>query len=354
MRNNSILPFYLIGYRLFRKFGWPRLLPFSVTLSITNQCNSRCKTCNIWKHKPQQILTLSEWEKILKSIGKIPVWFTITGGEPFLNPDLCQIVKYICEYNKPLFINIATNALDSYKIEKASRNIVKICEKNKTRLTINVSIDEIHHKYDYLRGTSAGFASVLKTISILKYIQKNTDYLNIGANIVISRYNIKRIKEIYTYVNEIIKPDTIISEMATPRKLFYIKNKKISPSRDRFLEILDFLISIKCKDKNLTQLLINRFRKKYYKLMKENFLKGTKIPCFACIASTEIYFTGDVVKCCILGDPLGNLRNNNFDFRKIWISKRAAEIRNKIKRINCFCTLSNPFYTNILIRGRIL
>src|SRR2546425_339975 len=68
-------------FKLYRKFGWPQLLPLNLTLSPSPKCNSRCLTCNIWMKRENE-LTIEEWDKVLASLGQAPYWFTISGGEP--------------------------------------------------------------------------------------------------------------------------------------------------------------------------------------------------------------------------------------------------------------------------------
>jgi len=353
MKNILNLPFYILAYKLFRRFGYPRLLPINVTIWATNKCDSHCKTCNIWNQKRQKELSVEEWKKILITTGRTPLWFTIIGGEPFLRDDLDKIISIICEYNRPVFINISTNALNTKKIGNMTVKILKVCETFKTRLTINVSIDEIEQKYDYLRGTIDGFTKVLKTVLVLQQIQRQTKYLNIGVNIVISKYNVERLYDIFDYIYRNIRPNTIVTEIATPRKLFYLHDEKIKPGKVEYLKILDFLISSHLRKKNLTSYIVNKFRKRYYKLLKENIISDKKIPCYAGIASAEILANGEVVSCCMLGESLGNLREYNYDFSMIWKSKSAEIIRNRIKNDKCFCSLANTFYTNRIIYGNI-
>ncbi|MEM3593090.1 MAG: 4Fe-4S cluster-binding domain-containing protein, partial [Candidatus Jordarchaeaceae archaeon] len=107
----GMLPLYFC----FRNFGIPVLLPLNYTLGVTYRCNSKCKTCNIWKIqqriKPEQELSLSEWEMTLKDIGESPFWITLTGGEPFLRKDLTELVEIIDDYCRPKIINIPTNGI---------------------------------------------------------------------------------------------------------------------------------------------------------------------------------------------------------------------------------------------------
>ena len=73
------LPLYAAFYRL----GQPRLLPFSLVVSVSYRCNSRCKTCGVWRI-PSEELTVDEWRKVFSHLGRAPFYLTFTGGEPFL------------------------------------------------------------------------------------------------------------------------------------------------------------------------------------------------------------------------------------------------------------------------------
>lgn len=92
------------------------------------------------------------------------------------------------------------------------------------------------------------------------------------------------------------------------------------------------------------------FRYEYYQLVK-NFLQRNEqiIPCFAGVASCQISPDGDLWPCCIRADSMGNLREHDYDFWKIWNSAEATQIRKSIKNRECACPLANASYTNLLI-----
>jgi MoaA/NifB/PqqE/SkfB family radical SAM enzyme len=77
-------------YWAYRRFGWPTMLPFSIVISVSYRCNSKCKTCDVWR-KPNDDMSLEEWDKTFAKIGKGPVYFTFTGGEPFMRPDTADL-----------------------------------------------------------------------------------------------------------------------------------------------------------------------------------------------------------------------------------------------------------------------
>jgi MoaA/NifB/PqqE/SkfB family radical SAM enzyme len=81
----------------------------SATLEITNQCNLRCVHCYMG-NKRTPLLTLSQKQNILTFMERQgPVWLTITGGEPLLDPDFEAV--YRMAWKQGFVISILTNGL---------------------------------------------------------------------------------------------------------------------------------------------------------------------------------------------------------------------------------------------------
>ena len=93
-------------YGLARKGLMKPGMPINLTFSITNICQSRCKTCNIWElyekqpQKRNEELALEEIKSIFRSMGHIYV-FNISGGEPFLRKDITEIISAACDHLSP-------------------------------------------------------------------------------------------------------------------------------------------------------------------------------------------------------------------------------------------------------------
>jgi hypothetical protein len=91
------------------------------------------------------------------------------------------------------------------------------------------------------------------------------------------------------------------------------------------------------------------FRDRYYDLVKRTLVeKRQVIPCLAGVASAQIAPNGDVWTCCIRAESVGNLREHGYDFRSVWSSAHASELRRSIKAGECYCPLANASYTNML------
>lgn len=86
-----------------------RRKPFQVLLQVTNRCNMTCSFCDFWPNgaPPKQELSLDEFRELeadLAGLGTFMV--SIEGGEPFLRPDLVEIVRIFGRRHIPvLFTN---------------------------------------------------------------------------------------------------------------------------------------------------------------------------------------------------------------------------------------------------------
>jgi MoaA/NifB/PqqE/SkfB family radical SAM enzyme len=333
----------LAGYKLFRRFGWPKMLPLSITINVTERCNSRCKTCKIWRSKTKKELSLNDYKKIFSTIGK-PYWVTVTGGEPFIRKDLANIVKMLYHTCKPKVVTIPSNGIMHEKIEKDVSQILSVCRD--TRFIINLSLDEIGKKHDKIRGVRGNFESVIKTYEKLRNL--NYPNLTLGMNTVISNYNISEIDALLSFT-ESLGVDSHVFETAELRKELKNERENIVPSQKEALKALGLLISKrKQKAKGLPKI-IHGFRRRYYNYSKK-ILKQEKqiLPCYAGFASAQISSDGDVWVCCMRCETLGNLRQNDYDFKGVWFGKGADRLRKAIKKRKCFCTMANIFYVNMI------
>lgn len=97
------------------------------------------------------------------------------------------------------------------------------------------------------------------------------------------------------------------------------------------------------------------FRLEYYEMV-EKILKERRqiIPCYAGFASCQISPYGDVWACCVVAKSLGNLRDFDYKFNKIWNSEKANEIRESIRKGECYCPLANAMYTSMFCNFSVM
>lgn len=346
----EILPKILL-FKSFRKRGFPKMLPMNYTIGLLYSCNSRCKTCNIYK-KTAKNLTNTEYKAIFKNIGHSPYWITLSGGEPFLRSDIVAICKTIYKYSKPKIINIPTNGILTDKIVESVKQIAEHCRKS--QIIINLSVDGIENQHDKIRQVQYCYSKVMQTYAKLKQLKFNN--LSIGIHTVISKYNVKDFARI---ANTLMakKPDSYITEIAENRNELDTMNCDIAPDQVSYRSAIDFLIHrIKNgKFSHRVNKITQAFRIEYYNLVKKIIRDKTQIiPCYSGFASVQISPDGDVWSCCIKAKSMGNLRDENYNFKKIWFGNKMNVERESIKNKECYCPLANASYTNMLMDNNTL
>jgi MoaA/NifB/PqqE/SkfB family radical SAM enzyme len=332
------------SYYLFRSTGRPKRLPMNLTFSVTNRCNSRCKTCHIYQKKSEE-LGLDEWKRVFESLGKAPFWTTFSGGEPFLRSDFFELVRSLYEHCRPSIINIPTNGLLSDRIPVVVKQITDYCQR--TQIIVNVSLDGVGEKHDAIRGVAGNYEKALLTFQALKRL--NAPNLSVGIHTVISKFNVKQIPDICKSIMS-LRPDSYVTEIAEERVELDNLGFDITPELGEYDAAVDFLTRTLKKDRfNRVGRVTRALRLEYYALVKR-ILKEKRqvIPCYAGFASAQIAPDGDVWMCCVKAEPIGNLREAGYDFSKIWFSERANMTRRSIKRGDCYCPLANASYTSML------
>ncbi|MBI4318190.1 MAG: SPASM domain-containing protein [Chloroflexi bacterium] len=71
-------------------------------------------------------------------------------------------------------------------------------------------------------------------------------------------------------------------------------------------------------------------------------------------ASAQISPDGHVWTCTIRAKGVGSLRDNEYDFQRIWFGPGMDEVRRSIRNKECNCPLANASYTNMIMSPRVL
>ncbi|MCD4829179.1 MAG: radical SAM protein [Candidatus Cloacimonetes bacterium] len=320
-------------------------MPMNYTFSLTYHCNSHCKTCNIYERKTTD-MTLDEWRKVFKNLGRSPFWITISGGEPFLRKDIADICIEASRMCRPAIINIPTNGIMSERIVAAVKRIVEGCPK--TQIVINLSIDGIGEQHNQIRGVPRNYEKAIRTFNQLRKL--DAPNLSLGIHTVISRFNVGNFAAIANKLLS-LKPDSYITEIAEEREELLTVGKNISPQMIEYRSAVDWLVHRIKNERFKGQARITQaFRVEYYNLVKRILRDQTQvIPCYAGITSAQIAPDGEVWACCIKAKSFGNLRSFMYRFKPIWWSHAMKAERRLIRNKECYCPLANAGYTNMLM-----
>jgi MoaA/NifB/PqqE/SkfB family radical SAM enzyme len=337
------LPARVARQWLFRRFGWPAL-PFSLVCSVTFRCNSRCRTCNVWQKRSDE-LSLPEWEAIFTRLGHAALYITFSGGEPFLREDLADIVIAAAQACSPLLVTIPTNGLLPERIAAQTERICRACPQ--TTFGINLSLDGLEQSHDAIRGVPGNWQRAMRTWQALRSLALPNLLCNVHT--VISRFNVEDFERIQEGLLA-LKPDNYLSEVAEERQELGTIGASIAPTPSQYARAATHLerALVSASRKGLAQATA-ALRARYYRLAVRILQERRQvIPCYAGWASGHIAPNGDVWTCCTRAEPIGNLRQSGYDLRSIWLSNRAAELRRSIKSGQCWCPMANAAYTNML------
>ena len=345
----------MIGKIFNNSFFNNQFSPADLILHVSSKCNANCQKCFNWKRLNYQNrdLQIDEYEKISKQLRGL-LWLSISGGEPFLREDLPDICELFCNNTGLITLGISTNGL-------LTENIYTLCEDILTRikipLIIDISLDDLNERYDYLKGVKGGFKKLMQTYKMLSLLLKKFSHLSIKIITVISNENMANIEEISRFISNNMKNvnfHSIIFLRGNPR------DKRICLPRLSELEGKKDFIK-QCfrnlrLDNNLSWL-----EKKLALEMRQYLLdinlqtlreKRQIIPCLAGRKHLVIFSNGDISFCEML-EKIGNLRDTDFNLSELWNSNKANEKRNFIKNNGCFCTHECVQLINIIFNKKL-
>jgi MoaA/NifB/PqqE/SkfB family radical SAM enzyme len=337
----------LAAYPAFRALGRPRLLPLNLTISVTNACASRCKTCEIWR-KPGRDLSLAEYDAILSSMGTAVAWVTVSGGDQFLRADLPEIVGVIHDRLRPALITIPMNGICTGRIERMLPQIAR--RSAGCRLVLNFSIDGIGAEHDELRGRPGSWDRVLWAYRYARGLRRDFPHLAVGIHTVISAFNVDRLPAIHAELHA-LQPDSLIAEIAEQRVELGTMGRPITPEPAQYAAAAAWLQDQIRRGRSAHPVgrLVQALRLEYYGRVNEILRTRRQVPpCYAGWASAHLAPDGEVWGCCVRASPLGNLRDLGLDFSRAWFSPEAERFRHSVRAGECACPLASAAYSNML------
>jgi len=293
-------------------------------------------------------MTIDEWQRIFHRLGHTPFYLTFTGGEPYLRPDLAELIIAAYEVCRPAVITIPTNGLLTERITAITARICAACPESE--IGLNLSLDALGEDHDRIRGVAGNWERALETWGALKALQRAHPNLVLSVHTVISRFNIEPFRQIYEGL-QVLRPDAYITEVAEERVELDTMGWKITPSAEAYAPLADFLSGEARRGaaRGLPRF-TRAFRAQYYQLAKRILQEQRQvIPCYAGWASGHIAPDGDVWTCCVRAQPVGNLRETEYDLAPIWFGEEMARLRQSIAAGECACPMANASYANMLL-----
>ncbi|KKK74497.1 hypothetical protein LCGC14_2883190, partial [marine sediment metagenome] len=138
--------------------------PRSIFIEITNICNLNCSICaNIQDRKNKGVNTLSK-NSFVDYISKLPIKpkkIIITGGEPFINPDLYRILLYL--ESNAIYFTVYTNGFLTI-----SNEFLAFLSNSKYLTNISVSLhSHLQVEHEKITNQPGSFKNTCTNIGLL-------------------------------------------------------------------------------------------------------------------------------------------------------------------------------------------
>lgn len=260
----------------------------------TNNCQSRCITCNYWKEKFENELSFEKWIAVIRDIRKIGVEeIMITGGEPTLFKQLDGIISECKNINfKKISITTNSLSLNERRIDNLVKNGI-----NEFVLSL-----EGLGTHDYIRGINGNATKVIRNIDYLNKI----NFKNIKIAFTIMSANLEEIPEIIKFTKE--KKIKILFNLIDDQNYFFNNIDKSLMQFEKENKLNEMLNLIQNEINKNPQYFSNDgasidYAKKYF---KDSKMKS--VPCYLGHYGFEIDSNGDFYTNCWAMKPVGNVK----------------------------------------------
>ena len=337
-----------IASRLLIKRG----LPVNLIFFVTSKCNLLCRHCFYWEelNLPKNELSLDEIEKVARSLPNL-LSLSLTGGEPYLRPDLPEIAAAFETHSRVRNIQIPSNGLMVERtIERAAALLEKV---RNARVCTGVSLDGPKEIHNAIRQSERSFDQAIRCLAEFQKLKAQHPNLSVGVALTVTSANQDRLHEFYRYVVEDLQPDAITITLA--------RGDPIDPALKevdlrQYQEFADQVISYR-KAHRLTKGWADRLviakEQETYRLIEEAAGAISRIsPCYAGQLIGILSETGEVYVCETLDKSMGNVRDFNCDFAGLWSARQAEEARNYQQELGCQCTYECAMSVNTLFNPR--
>ncbi len=304
--------------------------PMKLTFCITYWCNYRCETCNIWKMKPTDELSLDEIQRFFQKSNRFN-WVDLTGGEVTLRKDFVGVAEAVLSHCKDLLmLHFPTNGYLSDQIVDNTRRIMKL---KPDKLIITVSCDGDEAMNDEIRGVEGGYERQMETFRRLREIpgvevvlgmtlsQKNVDHFPVAF--AAAKQQFPDLDYADYHVNIIHEGAYLHNEDNHLRAR--VETDALAEATEDYARLRGFGASP-----------VNYLERTYLENVRKYLDSGkTPMRCHALRSSCFIDSWGNVFPCTIYDRKLGSLRDVDFDLGAIWRAEETRTVQKEIWDYNC-------------------
>ena len=319
---------------------------------VTAVCNARCKHCFYWEEiasaKARSELKIEEIEKIAKSMKLI--YLSIGGGEPFIRKDLGEVIESFYNYSGLLYCNVVTNGFYTERIIQVMEYITEHCPRLKVK--IQVSFDDFEKEHDEYRKVPGIYKKAMNSLKILSSeLRELNPLFNLDIATCITKSNKKHVTDLYDHMRNQVDFDYY--QFLYPRgNAEFSEEKEVTPA-----EYAKALEHIHARDFRRNHNPILSAVNKIAKAGIFRFLEKDEHP-WDCLAGSKFLSLtekGMLQPCEVLGQKepsydsdFGNLRDFDYDVRKVLAAQKSRDVVKYIQESKCRCSFECAANCNVV------
>ncbi len=308
-----------------------------LTLFVTNRCNARCATCFYWQelNSPIANLSLEEYQAIAASMPPFEK-LLLSGGEPTLEPNLPDLVDLFLTRTEQALV-LPTNGLQTAVVLEKTREILQRHPQN--RMVVGVSLDGLETTHDQIRGVPGAYRKALETLCELARLREQYPLLQVTTLTTVMEQNVSEVVPLLETLHALQQADYYTVE---PLRNSHPSAELSPPPVEALRHIQDRCntLSFEALQKRHAQdapLMLSHIRALHREQCHVLQGKRLRFPCLAGTVVGVLEPNGDV-RLCELLEPIGNIRDFNCDFNRVWECEKAQEQRRTIASLDCSCT----------------
>jgi MoaA/NifB/PqqE/SkfB family radical SAM enzyme len=336
-----------------------RKYPVSLVHFVTNRCNARCPHCFIDfddEVSQRSQMSMEEIDRLAQHLGPSLVNVNLTGGEPFLRRDMVDIARCYFSHTAIESIFVTTNGTFPNRILNFTRTLLSDFPERK--LIFSLSIDDFPQEHNATRRVKNLYENALASYRGVHALGEKNAMANIA--ITVSQTNHASALELYDHLVDREGVRTVTATIVRDEGVYRIPQDKKAAILDTYARLTDRIIRDLERGKlegyntdTFQGRLMNQKNKIMYRVIRQTYLNPHFVSyCYAGSLFGIIGADGTVYPCEVLDRPLGNLRDYDFDFLKLWNDRVTREARSWIKDTKCHCTYECAWSFNILSNAR--
>jgi MoaA/NifB/PqqE/SkfB family radical SAM enzyme len=334
--------------------------PGVLSILVTSVCDMRCTHCFFTDElddapRKKLQMTTREIEKVSETLGGNLGVLILAGGEPFTRKDLPEIVRAFYANNRLESVYITSNGQIQKRVLPDVVRMMQECPK--LNVTVGLGIDGLKEQHDKIRRKQGSWEIVIDTARQLQAMKKEYPRLDVQTCTCFMRSNQDTIFKWYDFLKCELKPDKVNFNLIRPPAA---DPQELEIDHARYAKLGAMI-----DEDSRRGAIKNNYAGKngFFKAAVDIYMHGliaktvetqrAQMKCYAGTAGGVIYDEGTVSSCENL-PPIGNLRDYDWNFRKLWFSAAMQERREKAAD-GCFCTHeSNSYYPSLPYNPRHL